>query len=579
MCRSTLPRRSQPRVLSLKHSAADHVGPGDAVNFAFVGNATTETDISGHVVPVDVSDESQMTAQFRAGIGDINAAPPLINGFTQAVSASYLTAASATARATLSPTELTTASVPQVRAPVGVEVNELRAGVVETIERAAVSGATREKRSEFHLVGNSWELKSLHATETYDVNGQRGMRELTTTIVAFRAHHNARRDAMRANAAALVAKSDVVANANGFILTSASLPKPNIVVPPDTSPTTPPPPGPACEFRATRNASGPRVALQHGILTECGTWQGYGPDLWTRGINLRAMRVTTTGSDKSYATQAYVLGSAMQTTQPGPWVVIGHSNGGIVARKALALNSSDVINGIISMNTPHAGASITQWNRELAFAAGFSLTAEAAFNTISIVIGSPVIGELGSALASTVGPGALFGVAGLGTVLLQRSQEVFGEMQPGPNAAGGLNQPGAEVNFANVKRFGLYSETSRDWLSVRLACDFLNKDANKCVKRMKRASRFAFITAIVGAIAGFAGLPQGFAIAVYAGSWLAQMRALDLLYKWMVDGNTQGDGVVSSYSQRSFPGATAVTRILGDPDHLSGQLTEKPISP
>lgn len=553
---------------------ADHVSPGDAVNFAFVGNTTIETDVNGQVVPVEVSNESQLTSQFRAGIGNINTAPPLINGFSQAVSASYLTATSPTAQATLSPTELASASATRVAAPAGVEVNELSAGVIETIERASVPGATREKRSQYHLVGKAWELKSLHAVETFDVNGQRGMRELTTTILAFRSYRNAQRDAMRANAAALTAKSDVLTpNANAFILTAASLPSPNKVVPPDTLPSVPPP-GPPCEFSATRTSSGPRVALQHGILTDCGTWRGYGPDLWTRGTNLPALRVTTTGSSQTYAVQASALTTATQGTQAGPWVVIGHSNGGIVARKALSLNSPSIINGIITLNSPHAGASITQWNRQLAFAAGFSVTSNAAFVTISTVIGAPVIGELGGAISGLVGPGLLFGGAGLGTALLQASQPVFAEMQPGPNAAGGLNQPGAEANGATVLRFGLYSETSRDWLSVRIACDFLNKDSNACVKRMKRASRFAFITALVGTIAGFAGFSPGFAVAAFAGSWLAKMKALDLLYKWMVDGNTNGDGVVSSYSQRAMPNAATVTRIPNDPDHLSATTSK-----
>ena len=548
---------------------ADHVSPGDAVNFAFVGNTTIETDVNGQVVPVDVSAESQLTSQFRAGIGDINAAPPLINGFSQAVSASYLTATSPTARALLSPAELASANPAIVTAPSGVVVNELSAGVIETIERASVPGATREKRSQYRLVGRSWELKALHAIETFDVNGQRGMRELSTTIMAFRSHRNAQRDALRAHLASLTATSDVLTRgANAFVLTAANLPTPNKVVPPDTIPIIPPPSGPPCEFSATRNMTGPRVALQHGILSDCGTWRGYGPDLWTRGTNLTALRVTTTPSDQSYADQAFGLTSATQATQMGPWVVVGHSNGGIVARKALSLNSPSIINGIITLNTPHAGAPITQWNRELAFVAGFSVTANAAFITISTVIGSPVLGELGGALASAVGPAQLFGPAGLGTVLLQGSQPVFREMQPGPNAAGGLNQPGAEANGAGVKRFGLYSETSRDWLSVRLACDFLNKDSNACVKRMKRASRFAFITAIVGTIAGFAGFTPGFAVAAFAGSWLAQMKALDVLYKWMVDGNTSSDGVVPSSSQRAMPNAISVTQVPGDPDHV-----------
>ena len=103
---------------------------------------------------------------------------------------------------------------------------------------------------------------------------------------------------------------------------------------------------------------------------------------------------------------------------------------------------------------------------------------------------------------------------------------------------------------------------------MRLACDFLGQDGENCVKKMKRASRFAFLTAFIGTVAGVVGFAPGFAVAAYAGGWLAKMVALDAVYKWMVDGNTNGDGIVSSYSQRSMPSNLTTNRIPGDPSHL-----------
>ena len=50
--------------------------------------------------------------------------------------------------------------------------------------------------------------------------------------------------------------------------------------------------------------------------------------------------------------------------------------------------------------------------------------------------------------------------------------------------------------------------------------------------------------------------------------WVGNLTALDLLYKWMVDGNTAGDGVVPSSSQQSMPNAFSVRRVPGDPDHV-----------
>jgi pimeloyl-ACP methyl ester carboxylesterase len=540
---------------------ADGGTAGEAVNIAFVGGTTVETDIYGAAVPVQPSEESAMTDQFRAGVGDVSTLPPLVDGFQQAAATSFMTRASLSASAVaasapLSPGE-EIATIPLI--PPGTTVVERTPGVVEVTAMSTLANGIREKRSVFALKGRMWELQSMHTAEHYDVSGRRGYREVDATVKSLRIRRNPTKDALRVHSARLLVSADQV-------LFSLPVPPRSTLIVPDEPPTGPPA-APVCDFGATRNAAGPRISLNHGILSDCGTWRGYGQDLWARGTNLRAMQVVTTGSTRSYQEQANSWLAQILNRQAGAYVIVGHSNGGIVGRKVAQLWGASRVSGIITLNSPHGGASITTWNRQLAFGTTFAQTSDAAFNTISFIIGSPVIGTIGGQISGAVGPAALFGAAGLGTKLLQDRQDVFAEMKPGIYAASGMNIPGAEPY--QPARYAFYSETPRKWLSVRLACDFLpGKEGETCVKNMKRASRFAFITAFVGTVAGIAGFAPGFAIAAYAGGWLAKMVALDLVFKWMVDGNTSGDGIVSSYSQRSMPATIQTTRIPGDPSHL-----------
>lgn len=334
----------------------------------------------------------------------------------------------------------------------------------------------------------------------------------------------------------------------------------------------PPPPAPVpCPFAGARtNTTGPRVALQHGVLTDACTWgSAYGPNLFQRGTNLRALRVTQTPADELYANQAASLNSQLQATQAGPWVVVGHSNGGVVARKAHALYGATRVSGIISMDSPHAGAQITEYHRQFALSATAAAVGTAALGSAAWAVqklgANPVVTAISNAVLKKYGPGLPFVAGGIAPIMLSGGQNVFLDMQPGPNSAGGLNQPGAEQ--FNITRVAMFSEAPRSWLSVRVACDFLGKDGNKCARNMRIANRLSWATAIAGTIAGLAGWAPGYALARGALMVTASATALDKVWKYLVDGGTKGDGIVSLHSQRALPGKTAEVRIVSGPTH------------
>ncbi len=545
---------------------ADGGQPDEGVNLSLIGSGTIAMNTYGASVALGTSDEVNVAATFRSALGNINAVPPLINGFVQAVSQSYLTSASPLASAAAASASATSANFAPT-APPGVRVTEIQPGVVESEHEVRIANGSRTKRSQFVLVDSTWQLRKLNLIDRVVVRGLSEYHEASLSVRQLRVRRNPAHDALRTVSHALAAETDVLT------FDAANIPKPYLVVPPDSGPTLPPPPPPpaSCVYSAVRSAAtGPRVNFQHGILTDACTWgAAYGPDLFQRGTNLRAVRISETPADEIFAVQAPILNTQLQATQAGAWVIVGHSNGGIVARKAHALYGSENVGGIITLDTPHAGASITQYNRQFAATAADAVFGTAVLNSAAWAVdklgASGVFGSISNAVLRKYGPGLLFVSAGIGPVFISGSQNVFLDMQPGAGSAGGLNQPGAET--FNIKRIAIFSESPRSWLSVRVACDFLKKDGDACVRNMRIANRLAWLTAVVGTIAGLSGWSQGFALARGALALSASATAMDLTWKYLVDGLTQGDGTMSSYTQRAFPGGILQFQIPGNPTH------------
>ena len=538
----------------------------EAVNFSLVGGGTTATNAYGGTVQLLTSDEMSVATEFRSQLGNLNYVPPLVDGFDQALDQTYLTRASGLAQASASAVPADAEIVVLPSLPVGMTLIEIAPGIVESTQDVALPGGRRSKYAQYALVGKSWRLRKLQLQDRIQVNGRSELHETTTIVRSVRVRRNRTRDLLRRASKVVASESDVLAYEAPYH------PRPLIEEVPEESPQPPPAPQPvSCVFGGARvNTTGPRIALQHGVLTDACTWgSAYGPNLFQRGANLRALRVSQTASDQPYADQAASLNAQLQATQVGPWVVVGHSNGGIVARKAHALYGSARVSGIVTMDSPNQGATITQYNRQFALSTTAALIGTGALNGAAWAVtklgANPVLERISNSVLKKYGPGLLFVAGGIAPVFLSGNQNVFLDMQPGANSAGGLNQPGNEQ--FNITRIALFSESPRSWLSVRVACDFLGKDGNACVRNMRIANRLSWVTAIAGTIAGVAGWAPGFALARGALAMSASATALDKVWKFLVDGGTSGDGIVSSYTQRALPGRQAELRISGDPTH------------
>jgi len=84
---------------------------------------------------------------------------------------------------------------------------------------------------------------------------------------------------------------------------------------------------------------------------------------------------------------------------------------------------------------------------------------------------------------------------------------------------------------------------------------------------MRIANRLSWATAITGTITGLAGWAPRYALARGALTLGAPATAFDTMWKYLVDGGTNGDGIVSLQSRRALQGKTAEVRITSGPTH------------
>jgi pimeloyl-ACP methyl ester carboxylesterase len=248
---------------------------------------------------------------------------------------------------------------------------------------------------------------------------------------------------------------------------------------------------PACDPKVAarnsyRDATRAGLALQHGFLSNACTWQRM--DQWIRqsyDTRLGGYVITNTPSLESYDLQADSLVNWIRWID-GPlrreWILVGHSNGGIVsrlaARKMYAATTGPRPRAVITINSPQQGApamnfaiDATAWTfRRLMRAFEFSCG------------GMPLMrgcGEYFMVTHSDSWP-----------VLLSKffGSKVYFEMRTDAQIRRTLNDAGPELGFAKVS---LVSQAPRRWLVFRMYADSRcnPEEKVKCVGGREQAHR------------------------------------------------------------------------------------------
>jgi pimeloyl-ACP methyl ester carboxylesterase len=113
---------------------------------------------------------------------------------------------------------------------------------------------------------------------------------------------------------------------------------------------TPPPP-----------PAGSNVVFQHGIFSDAGTWARMDP--WLSGqFYFNTKLVPSLSSTSRLYDQATDLIGRIAATGQNNFVLVGHSQGGLISRSA-AQRRTDLVRGVVTIGTPHQGALLARNGR------------------------------------------------------------------------------------------------------------------------------------------------------------------------------------------------------------------------
>lgn len=276
-------------------------------------------------------------------------------------------------------------------------------------------------------------------------------------------------------------------------------------------------------------------------------------------------------SDLAGRFQDDILGTQTGVARPGPYVLVGHSHGGLVSRY-MAQNLSDPskVLGVVSVSSPHGGAYLANFGQGiLAGALSVSLTS----GGFGCDVAGAYVCNRSGALASSV-------TAAIGSFLADNAVPVLQEM--GTNAAfhNTINGRGD----AAFRVAGVQNQIWNRWTLWRLLGDhqqcvqplFISCDdySRRYVNAADKTYHHYIDCSVIGGLFGFVW-PQSFGVAAGCAKNAGTMIAIDYAYRHLSVGSGTGDGVVPLWSQY-FPGAPNVNQILvDDSDSHLGETKSK----
>ena len=140
-----------------------------------------------------------------------------------------------------------------------------------------------------------------------------------------------------------------------------------------TSPPAPVPSSVTPQFQVTNSGLGRNVVFQHGIFSDASTWNKM--TTWLNSdFQFNTELVPTLTSTNFLAAQASDLVGQMSSTGKNNFLIIGHSQGGLIARNVAQLRP-DLASGVITVDTPHLGA-LLDLNGQQAIADGITFLAQ-----------------------------------------------------------------------------------------------------------------------------------------------------------------------------------------------------------
>ena len=279
------------------------------------------------------------------------------------------------------------------------------------------------------------------------------------------------------------------------------------------------------------------LVLQHGGLSDAKVWcglEGYLRGNFRIGFEIRH----TTTSSQHIEGQTFDLKSRIDGERGGEsqFIMVGHSNGGLIARRVAQLTESDpaYVRGVLTISTPHAGFPLAKMQ-----------------NQAAVVLFQPIVATgCGYVLhigCSLLGQHVYGYVAGILTAFtLQAGVPATRDDQPGSPYLDTLNS-----HAEGFARAGIQDYAWDKWTLFRLIGDWQPGpfgNGRRLVKDVDRAYHFGLKCAVVSGIFGFVW-PGAWRVAAGCAAFSAQLKGTDLVWKAMSVPHQSGDGIVPGSSQ------------------------------
>jgi pimeloyl-ACP methyl ester carboxylesterase len=343
----------------------------------------------------------------------------------------------------------------------------------------------------------------------------------------------------------------------------------------DRDPVNPPAPPPPCDkinsrvVDASQAAVGPGLVMQHGIWSDACTWERLYPYVTSTFVFGSRVKIST-NSIQTYDFQRDELRTAMNAGNGHDYVIIGHSNGGIVGRRVGQIEkpiNPGKIRGVLTIDSPHQGGP------------AMATALHAVYNLANVLHSIPGV------CPSKRGCGELEMMGGLNSVVAKldafAANPLYPQMTPNNPFRTALNA--APDPFLKV---GIVSHSDGRWVWARMFGDNrcapeLDCGGRNTVKRTQRFHKHAAITALISGLltVGFAMIQQPILMAasltVYIGAVtvLAAMDAFDLIYHLVVSPGDQSDGLAPVRSQE-YPYSDRDYHILHADSHVGATRSD-----
>jgi pimeloyl-ACP methyl ester carboxylesterase len=449
-------------------------------------------------------------------------------------------------------------------------------------------GGTMSHSKTYELRGNHWLLKEMRTVSDDSTNGRSQHLEHVMAFHISSWSVNAVRDAER-QAKRPTAEVVPIADASGtsvsnerFIRTAR---RSVVCLPGTTGPnctpagggggggTTTPDVGAnlgcATNVVGAVHADGANLILQHGILSDATTWCGIEPVLRSKfrvGFEIRH----SLNSHAHIDDQANDLRSRvnLESNGRGQFIVVGHSNGGLVARRyaeqgGTTSSGTGLIRGVVTISTPHKGAPVARVVLAAAQGLFSGLTSYGCtyvYHGICAVMTTPYAGLINTVLAE---------------LALNASIPSILDIQPNSGFLSTMN-----ATPETFLRAGVQNYSWNKWTFFRILGDTFGTDGGgrRYVKTVDTWYHRSLDCAVVGGLAGFFWQPAwqvGAGCAMVA----AGLKGVDDVWKQItVPGSEQGDAVVPGHSQL-YPNVASTFQFgVYDADSHTGVLKQSSTS-